>query len=127
MRNAFWIAAGLAALAAPTGPQGQPVVDVELSNFRFTPKTIILDHGRAYVFRLRNTAGGGHDFTARDFFSAAAISPEDRRWIADGEVEVPPGQQREITLTAPAAGRYQLKCTHRFHKVLGMSGTIIVR
>ena len=30
---------------------------------------------------------------------------------SEGEVEVPPGQVREIHLTAPAAGSYKLKCT----------------
>jgi plastocyanin len=41
---------------------------------------------------------------------------------------VHPGMTHEIRLTAPAtAGRYKVKCTHRFHKLLGMGGTIIVR
>lgn len=128
MRYAFLLALSLAALGAqPAAAQPAPVVNVQLSNFKFTPKTIVLDHGRAYVLRLYNAASGGHDFTAREFFDAANIAQSDRRWVAEGEVEVPPGQVREIRLTAPAAGRYKLKCTHAFHKTLGMSGTIIVR
>ena len=128
MRYALLFALPLVALGAqPATPQAAPVVNVQLSNFKFTPKTIVLDHGRSYVLRLYNAAGGGHDFTAREFFRAATIAQSDRRWIAEGEVEVPPGQVREIRLTAPAAGRYKLKCTHTFHKTLGMSGTIIVR
>ena len=67
---------------------------------------------------LHNVADGGHDFTAPAFFAAAAVAPEDRRWVTEGEVEVPPGQVREIRLTAPAAGSYKLKCTHSFHKML---------
>lgn len=128
MRYAFLLAAPLAAFGAqPATPQPAPAVNVQLSNFKFTPKTIVLDHGRTYRLRLYNASGGGHDFTARDFFAAASIAPSDRRWISEGEVEVPPGQLREIRLTAPAAGRYKVKCTHTFHKTLGMSGTIIVR
>ena len=128
MRYAFWLAVPLAALGAPaTTSQAPPAINVQLSNFKFTPKAIVLDHGRPYVLRLYNAAGGGHDFTASDFFAAAAIAPTDRRWVSDGEVEVPPGQLREIRLTAPAAGRYKVKCSHSFHKTLGMSGTIIVR
>jgi uncharacterized cupredoxin-like copper-binding protein len=100
---------------------------VQLSNFKFTPRTLVLDHGRAYVLRLSNASNGGHDFSAPAFFAAAAIAPNDRRWVVDGEVEVPPGQTREIRLTAPAAGRYKLRCTHTFHKAFGMSGTITVR
>ena len=108
-------------------PQARAAVNVQLSNFKFTPRTIILDHGRPYVLRLYNASGGGHDFTAREFFAAASIAPSDRRWVREGEVEVPPGQLRAIRLTAPAPGRYKVKCTHRFHKLLGMGGTILVR
>ena len=117
MRNAFLLAAGLAALgAAPAAPQS-PVVNIRLSNFDFEPGTIVLVHGRAYVFRLYNASSGGHDFTARGFFRAANVAP----------AEVPAGQVRQISLTAPAPGSYKLKCTHRFHHLLGMGGTIIVR
>ena len=91
------------------------------------PRTITLDHGRSYVLRLANVADGGHDFTAPDFFAAANVAPEDRRLVAEGEVEVPPGQVREIRLTAPAPGSYKLKCGRSFHKMLGMSGDILVR
>lgn len=128
IRYAFLLAIPIAMLGAqPATPQPAPAVNVQLSNFKFSPRTIILDHGRTYSLRLYNASGGGHDFTAREFFAAASIAPSDRRWVTDGEVEVPPGQLRVIRLTAPAAGRYKVKCTHRFHKLLGMSGTIIVR
>jgi len=128
MRYALLLAIPLMTLGAPPATSQAPaVVNVQLSNFKFTPRTIVLDHGRIYVLRLYNASGGGHDFTARQFFAAASIAPSDRRWITEGEVEVPPGQLRTIRLTAPAAGRYKVKCTHTFHKTLGMSGTIIVR
>ena len=128
MRYAFLAVVPLAVVGAqPATPQAPATVNVQLSNYKFSPRTIVMDRGRSYALRLRNASGGGHDFTARDFFAAAAVAPDDRRWISDGEVEVPPGQLREIRLTAPAAGRYKVKCTHTFHKMLGMSGTIVVR
>jgi uncharacterized cupredoxin-like copper-binding protein len=107
--------------------QSAPVVAVQLSNFKFAPSTIELEHGQPYVLRLVNVSGGGHDFTASEFFAAAAVAPADRRLVQEGEVEVPSGQVREIHLTAPAAGSYKLKCSHSFHKMFGMSGKIIVR
>lgn len=125
MRTLLMIAALLAGPSAAAEP-GQPV-EVQLANFKFAPETIVLDHGKAYVLRLRNIAGGGHDFTAREFFAAAGVDQADRGWIKDGEIEVPAGETREIRLIAPAAGRYRLKCSHAFHKTLGMSGTILVR
>jgi uncharacterized cupredoxin-like copper-binding protein len=116
-------------LLAGSAAMGQtaPVVAVQLSNFKFTPNTIVLDHGRPYVLRLANIASGGHDFTASEFFAAATVAPADRRFVQEGEIEVPSGQVREIHLTAPAAGTYKIKCSHSFHKMFGMSGRIIVR
>ena len=128
MRYAFLVAMPIAVLGAqPATPQASTVVNVQLSNFKFTPPTIVLDHGRPYVLRLYNASSGGHDFAAPSFFAASSIAPADRRWVTEGEVDVPPGQVREIRLTAPTAGRYKLKCTHTFHKMLGMGGKIIVR
>ena len=128
MRYAFLLAVPMALLGAgPAASQAPAVINVQLSNFKFTPRTIVLDHGRAYVLRLHNRSSGGHDFTASDFFAAASIAPNDRRWVTEGEVEVPPRQLREIHLTAPAAGNYKLKCSHTFHKSFGMSGHIVVR
>ena len=128
MRYAFLLAVPIAALGAQSAtPRAAAAVNVQLSNYKFTPRTIVLDHGRAYVLRLYNASGGGHDFNAPAFFRAATIAPSDRRWVAGGEVEVPPGQLREIRLNAPTAGSYKVKCTHSFHKMLGMSGKIVVR
>ena len=128
MRIAAFYAVPLVLLGAqPATSEAPTVINVKLANFSFTPKTITLDHGRSYVLRLANVADGGHDFTAPDFFAAANVAAEDRQLVAEGEVEVPPGQVREISLTAPAAGSYKLKCGHSFHKMLGMSGKILVR
>ena len=127
MRHPVLIAFAIAAAAPAATAQTPTVFNVQLSNFKFSPRQIVLDHGHAYVLRLANVAGGGHDFTAPEFFAASAVAPADRRLVAEGEVEVPPGQVREIHLTAPAAGRYKLKCSHSMHKFFGMSGKIVVR
>lgn len=129
MRASLLIALPLAALAIPSATAETPaVVHVQLANFKFTPNTILLDRGRPYVLRLTNVAGGGHNFVAPSFFAASRITPAERGKIVRGEIEVHPGMSHEVRLTAPASpGRYKVKCTHRFHKLLGMSGTIIVR
>jgi uncharacterized cupredoxin-like copper-binding protein len=115
----------LAASSVPAQTPGR--VNVQLANFKFTPSTILLDHGRAYVLHLTNLSSGGHDFTAPDFFAASALAASDRGLIQEGGVEVPGGQLREIHFTAPAPGRYKVRCTHTMHKMMGMSGTILVR
>ena len=114
-------------LSASAFAQSPAVVEVHLANFKFSPRTIMLDEGRPYVLRLVNDAGGGHDFAAAEFFRAAKVDARDRALTAEGEDEVPGHQRREIHLTAPRAGRYTLKCSHSFHKALGMSGSIVVR
>ena len=128
MRTALLVFLPLLTLASSAAPaQAPPVVEVRLSNFNFTPRTIVFDHGQPYVLRLINEASGGHNFAARGFFDAASVAPRDRGWVQEGEVEVSARQVREIRLTAPAPGKYKLKCTHTLHSTFGMKGTIVVR
>lgn len=117
-------------LAAPSAAQGPDWsraarVEVALASFKYNPKTIRLPAGRPVVLHLVNTGRGGHDFTARDFFAAAAIRPADRAAVQGGRVELKGGQSRDIALV-PKAGHYRLKCTHTLHSTLGMTGQIIV-
>jgi len=128
MRIASFIILPLALMASSSvSGQAPALVEVHLSNFRFTPRTLVFQHGQPYTLRLVNRAGGGHDFTAPEFFARASVAPASRALVEGGEVEVPPGQVREIRLVAPPAGTYRLKCSHSFHKFFGMSGNIIVR
>ena len=74
------------------------------------------------VLRLVNDGGGGHNFSAPEFFAAASnVSGPVRR----GAVEVPGRRSVDIRLTA-ARGTYRLKCTHTLHSTFGMSGRITV-
>lgn len=98
---------------------------VELSNFDFTPREVRLRAGRPYALVLTNVASGGHDFAAPEFFAAALVMPAEASLIAEGEIDVPPGQTRTVHLV-PAAGTYKVVCTHTGHALLGMTGTIVV-
>ncbi len=127
MRIAFLLVAlPLLAAAAPS-IGATPIVEVHMTNFRFTPATIPLARGQAYVLRLVNDARGGHNFVASDFFAGIQVASPDRALIRDGAVEVPGGEARTIHFVAPAAGRYKVRCTHRLHSAFGMKGEIIVR
>jgi uncharacterized cupredoxin-like copper-binding protein len=128
MRASRYFAVPLIALAASSASaQSAATVPVQLSNFKFTPNAIVLEHGQPYVLRLMNAATGGHSFSAGAFFAAASVAAADQPMIAKGGVEVPAGQVREIHLVAPAPGQYALKCTHFLHSSFGMNGTIVVR
>lgn len=112
------LAAGAAAAQAPT------TVDIALSSFKFAPATIRLHHGQRYVLRLTNAASGGHDFSAEKFFAAAQLADNAR--VRKGTIEVGGGETVTITLTAPAAGTYPVRCTHFMHTAFGMKGAIVV-
>jgi len=117
--------AALLALPLPALAQDSPApqrVEVRLSSFAFAPREIILPAGRPVVLHLVNSGGGGHNFSAPDFFAAASgVSGP----VVEGEVEVPGNRSVEIGLT-PARGRYRLRCTHTMHTAFGMRGTITV-
>ena len=98
-------------------------VEVKLANFSFTPSTIHLRAGQPVVLHLVNVGSGGHDFAAKEFFSAATM--RDPGAAPGGRVELGKGESRDIALV-PRAGSYPLKCTHAFHKTFGMSGEIVV-
>lgn len=124
MRPAFLalaLALPLPSLAQDSAAPQQ--VEVRLSSFAFEPRDLVLTAGRPVVLRLVNTGGGGHNFSAPQFFAAASnVSGP----VAEGEVEVPGRQSVEVRLM-PARGRYRLRCTHTMHTAFGMRGTITVR
>jgi plastocyanin len=123
MRAVFLTA--LLLLPLPALAQDSPAprtVEVRLSSFAFAPQRLSLPAGRPVILHLVNAAGGGHNFSAPQFFAAASgVSGP----VRDGAVEVPGHQSVDIRLT-PARGSYRLRCTHTMHTAFGMRGTIIV-
>ncbi len=99
---------------------------VTMANFRFEPNAIQLRAGVPAILHLVNTAGGGHSFSAPQFFAAAKIAPGSQPLVHEGTVDVPKHSAVDVALT-PAAGQYPLKCTHTLHAAFGMKGSITVR
>ncbi len=100
-------------------------VSVSLSDFSLVPSALRLKAGQPVVLRFTNVSSHGHDFTAPAFFAAALIRPDDARSIQDGGVHLRGGESVLIALV-PSPGRFPAACTHPFHKMLGMSGSILV-
>ncbi|MEO7635723.1 MAG: cupredoxin domain-containing protein [Sphingomicrobium sp.] len=121
-------AARFAALAAfsllVTAPAvAQPAaITIDVTNFAFAPKPIHLAAGRPVTLNFVNRSSSRHDFTARNFFAASAISGA---MPANGAIDLAPHQSRSITLT-PRAGSYSAHCGHFMHKQFGMKTQIIV-
>lgn len=122
------IAVPLFALAAlsPARAADPSVVQVTMTNFSFAPAALQLAAGTPIVLRLRNDAGGGHNFAAPAFFAAARVDPASAGAIRNGRVEVKAHSAIDVALT-PAAGKYPVKCTHTLHAAFGMKGSITVR
>ena len=102
-----------------------PVVSVEMSNFKFAPSHVQLPAGVPVVLHLSNVAGGGHNFSAPEFFATAKLDAQSAALVHDGKVEVPSHGSVDLALV-PAEGQFRLKCTHMLHPSFGMKGTITV-
>jgi len=100
-----------------------PVQGIALYSYGYNPDPIVLTAGKAVTLNFVNRATKGHDFTAKKFFSSSRIISGN---VGEGEVDLAPGRSASVTLI-PAAGRYKVHCGHPFHKMLGMSGDIVVR
>jgi len=129
MRRSILFSALLAAFAsgAVSAQPAPQTLTVEMSNFKFNPSTLTLVRGRPYVLHFVNSASGGHDFVAKEFFASAAIAPEDRGKVDKGEVELSGGETADVHLVANAPGTYKSHCSHFMHSSFGMSGQIIVQ
>ncbi len=125
IKSLFVLPLLLLAPAQPGWAQADPVT-VTLANFSFAPKQINLHPGQSYRLHIFNSASGGHNFDAPEFFKAAKIDPEDSGQVKNGKIEVAGGQSADVRFVAPAAGDYELHCSHFLHEGFGMKGTISV-
>jgi plastocyanin len=100
-------------------------VNISLTSFNITPDALHLKAGEPILLRIANDSGMAHDLSAPEFFGAATYRPVDVARVAGGTIVVGPHQNVVIAMV-PRSGSYRMKCTHAFHKMLGMSGTIVV-
>jgi plastocyanin len=115
-----------ASTPAPDWGEAQ-TIEVDLTNFAFSPARLELKPGAAYRLHFVNKTSGGHDFTAKGFFNDAVIDPEDQAAVKDGMVMLGGNQSADVRLMAPKAGRYEARCTHLMHATLGMKGEVVVQ
>ena len=119
----------LLALAAPAqaAPDWRDAreYDVLLSSFDIQPQIIALKAGEPVRLRLINNSSISHSFSAGDFFSSGEVRPRDKKLVSGGKVNVGAGDTREV-LIVPKAGRYSARCANLYHRVMGMSASIIV-
>lgn len=99
--------------------------DVQLSTYDIQPRDIRLKAGEPVRLRFVNNSNQRLTFSAGDFFRSARMRRRDAALVKGGAVRVPPLSTRTVVLV-PRAGRYRAQGANPFHRVLGMSGRIIV-
>jgi uncharacterized cupredoxin-like copper-binding protein len=128
MRN-LWLSFSLLFLAAPAqaAPDWRAAREYEvlLSSFDIQPQSIAFKAGQPVRLRLINNSSIPHSFNAGDFFSSGEVRPRDKKLLSGGKVDVGAGETREV-LIVPKAGRYRARCANLFHRVMGMTASIVV-
>jgi uncharacterized cupredoxin-like copper-binding protein len=106
--------------------QKAQVVEVVMTNYAFTPKSLRLRRGVPYRLHLVNSGSSGHDFTAPEFLSAVLIAPDDRAKVNGDEIEVAEGQAVDVKILPERPGAYAFHCSHFLHSMFGMTGEAVV-
>lgn len=115
-------------LASPAAAQDwrmAPEYDVLLTTYDIEPGEIRLKAGAPVRLRFVNTTSRGLIFSAEGFFRDSRLRRRDSALVEDGGIAVPPLSTRTIVLV-PKAGRYKAFGANLLHRLLGMSGRIIV-
>jgi len=123
-----FLAALVLLLAAPAAAQEwrmAPEYDVQLSTYDIQPGEIRLKAGEPVRLRFVNNSNQRLTFSAGDFFRSARMRRRDARVVRGGAVRVPPLSTRTVALV-PRPGRYRAQGANLLHRLLGMSGRIIV-
>jgi plastocyanin len=119
---------GLLLLASPAAAQDWRMAleyDVQLSAYDIQPGEIRLKAGEPVRLRFVNNSNQGLSFSAGDFFRSAKLRRRDSGLVRGGTLKVPPLSTRTIVLV-PRPGRYRAQGANLLHRLLGMSGRIIV-
>ncbi|HYJ31142.1 MAG TPA: cupredoxin domain-containing protein [Allosphingosinicella sp.] len=123
--TALCLAAPIAAPAQEPEWRQSADYDVLLEPFGIEPSQLRLEAGRPVRLRFVNSGQRSLSFSAPAFFRAARIRSGAGDDLGDGGFRLAAGERRTIVLV-PAAGRYSMRSANFFHRLLGMSGRIVV-
>ena len=102
-----------------------PEYDVLLTTYDIQPGEIRLKAGEPVRLRFVNNSNKGLTFSAGGFFRDSKLRRRDSDLVKGGSIVVPPLSTRTVVLV-PKAGRYKATGASLLHRLLGMSGRIIV-
>jgi uncharacterized cupredoxin-like copper-binding protein len=109
--------------AAADWSTAQPV-NVVMTEYRFEPSALRFLRGVPYRLHLENHGAELHEFTAPAFFHAVELGNPGVLIREGREVELQPGEQKDVYLIPRHAGRYNLICAD--HDYYGMVGEITI-
>ena len=125
--------------SVPADPSAPVVVEVELVEFAFAPRSVTVPAGRPVVLRVANTGAVDHELVIGD----AHVQEEAEKAMASAaghaghggghghQGDVPsillgPGESGEVAATFTEPGRLLLGCHVPGHWAAGMRGTLTV-
>ncbi|MEP7135624.1 MAG: cupredoxin domain-containing protein [Chloroflexota bacterium] len=116
----------LSACGGGGGPS--KAINVEFSEFKFTPDAFSIPAGQEITINAKNTGAVIHEFVIMKLGESVGedFGDEDEGNIF-WEVEAEPGKTANATFTAPTEpGEYQIVCGTEGHYVAGMVGKLTV-
>jgi len=125
--------ASATALLLSVGARGaNPAVDwssaqavtVVMTEYRFSPSVLSFRRGVPYRLHLENRGAELHEFTAEAFFHSVDVGNPEILVQQGREVELQPGEQKDVLLIPRQPGRYALICAD--HDYYGMVGEITI-
>lgn len=103
-------------------------IDVEFTDFHFTPDVFSIPAGSEITLNATNAGAVIHEFVIMKLGQTIGddFGDEDEANIY-WEVEAEPGESKSVTFTAPTEpGEYQVVCGTEGHFVAGMVGSLTV-
>lgn len=120
--------AGMPAKAA----QATRTIDLDMSEFRFSPERIEIKAGETVLFRVRNAGRIPHELTFGDPAELRDHAEEMRKQPmmahhGSGGLTLEGGKTGEMAWTFANAGEFQYGCMIPGHFEAGMVGTVVVK
>lgn len=111
--------------AAGAAEPGAKTVTVVAKDYQFEPARLVFRRGVAYRLHLENHGSELHEFHAAQFFKSAEIQNPAVLNADKTEVDLQPGDKKDLYLVPRQAGHFRLYCPD--HDWAGMIGKITVK
>ncbi len=109
----FASCAGLQQEVTVSPGEGEKILAVKASSFKFEPNNIKAYTGDVILLRIENVSGSSHNFT---------INNPQGQLIQSSDL--PAGKVTDVRVTLPEKGIYDFYCNKSFHSAFGMKGRI---